>query len=57
MRPVDVLQEKSVTEACEKVLSMIDEYDRIIIFGSFYTVSDAMQFFDKVNNNGLEPVS
>jgi dihydrofolate synthase/folylpolyglutamate synthase len=48
--PAVALQAHSVTEACKKVLSMAGENDRIIIFGSFYTVAEAMQYFDKVYN-------
>ncbi len=57
MFPTVALQASSVTAACEKVLTMVNENDRIIIFGSFYTVAEAMQFFEKVNNNGMEPVA
>ena len=56
MFPTVAMQASSVTAACEKVLTMVNEDDRIIIFGSFYTVAEAMQFFDKVNNNGVESV-
>jgi folylpolyglutamate synthase/dihydropteroate synthase len=34
-----------VATACRFVLSKADKNDRIIIFGSFYTVSEAMQYF------------
>lgn len=58
MFPTVAMQASSVTTACDKVLTMINEGDRIIIFGSFYTVAEAMQFFDKVNdNNDVEFVS
>jgi len=40
-----VLSAESVKQACELVLSKADKNDRIIIFGSFYTVAEAMQFF------------
>ena len=43
----------SVTTACEMVLSKANEADRIIIFGSFYTVTEAMQYFS-VNNDTSE---
>ena len=56
MFPAVAMQASSVTAACEKVLTMVNEGDRIIIFGSFYTVAEAMQFFDKVNNNDVESV-
>ena len=56
MLPTVAMQASSVTAACEKVLTMVNEDDRIIIFGSFYTVAEAIQFFDKVNNNDVESV-
>ena len=40
-----VLLADTVTDACKFVLSKAKKDDRIIIFGSFYTVSEAMQFF------------
>ncbi len=40
----------SVTNACEKVLSKANETDRIIIFGSFYTVTEAMLYFSANND-------
>jgi dihydrofolate synthase / folylpolyglutamate synthase len=48
-----VLLSTSVAKACQLVLSKADITDRIIIFGSFYTVTEAMQFFS-VNNDILE---
>jgi len=42
-----VLLAKSVATACSFVLSKADINDRIIIFGSFYTVSEAMQYFSR----------
>jgi len=57
MFPTVALQASTVAAACEKVLTMVNEDDRIIIFGSFYTVAEAMQFFEKVNNNGVEFVA
>jgi len=48
-----VLLATNVAKACELVLSKADETDRIIIFGSFYTVTEAMQFFS-VNNDTSE---
>lgn len=35
----------TVAEACEQVLTSVAEGDRIIIFGSFFTVAEAMRFF------------
>ena len=40
-----VLSAESVKQACERVLSKASENDRVIIFGSFYTVAEAMQYF------------
>ena len=40
-----VLLATSVTKACELVLSKANDNDRIIIFGSFYTVTEAMRQF------------
>jgi dihydrofolate synthase/folylpolyglutamate synthase len=40
-----VLSAESVKQACELVLSKANKDDRIIIFGSFYTVAEAMQYF------------
>ncbi len=48
-----VLMAASVAKACELVLSKANAADRIIIFGSFYTVTEAMQFFSE-NNDTLE---
>ena len=48
-----VLLATNVAKACELVLSKADDTDRIIIFGSFYTVTQAMQYFS-VNNDILE---
>ena len=47
----------SVTKACQTVLEQVstdlnkhaNKHDRIIIFGSFYTVSEAMTFFSKLH--------
>lgn len=39
------LSAKSVKQACALVLSKANKNDRIIIFGSFYTVAEAMQCF------------
>jgi len=35
----------TIAEACEQALTTVAEGDRIIIFGSFYTVAEAMRFF------------
>lgn len=40
-----VLLAETVEKACDLVLSKTNENDRIIIFGSFYTVADAMSYF------------
>ena len=40
-----VLLAEAVAQACEQVLSKIQPHDRIIIFGSFYTVAEAMNCF------------
>ena len=38
---------ETVTSACKLVLSKADVNDRVIIFGSFYTVAEAMQTLSK----------
>lgn len=45
------IQADTVVEACELVLSKASDDDHIIIFGSFYTVTEAMQFFLKLDND------
>jgi len=40
-----LLLTNTVEQACELVLAKANKKDRIIIFGSFYTVAEAMQFF------------
>lgn len=45
------IQADTVVEACKQVLLEISKDDRIIIFGSFYTVAEAMQFFLKSDND------
>jgi folylpolyglutamate synthase/dihydropteroate synthase len=35
----------TVAGACDQVLAAAAKDDRVIIFGSFYTVAEAMQFF------------
>lgn len=44
-----VLLAESVKTACDMVLSKATEDDRIVIFGSFYTVAEAMQYFSDNN--------
>jgi dihydrofolate synthase/folylpolyglutamate synthase len=41
----EIMLANTVVDACRLVMSKADKDDRIIIFGSFYTVSEAMQFF------------
>jgi dihydrofolate synthase/folylpolyglutamate synthase len=36
---------QTIAEACKKALSSVTKNDRIIVFGSFYVVAEAMQFF------------
>jgi len=43
----------TVEKACDLLLSKLNANDRIIIFGSFYTVTEAMNYFS-VNRNTLE---
>ena len=38
-----VLLTSSVEKACDTVLSKVDDNDRVIIFGSFYTIAEAMK--------------
>jgi len=33
------------------VMLKVDKGDRVIIFGSFYTVAEAMQFFSKLKKS------
>jgi len=40
---------ETVQEACKEALTLAEKGDRIIIFGSFYTVADAMTFFNPNN--------
>ncbi|HHJ34892.1 MAG TPA: bifunctional folylpolyglutamate synthase/dihydrofolate synthase [Gammaproteobacteria bacterium] len=56
MSSAKALQADSVTAACKKVLSMVDEDDRIIIFGSFYTAAEAMQFFSDMNDIDVKSI-
>jgi len=48
-----VVLAEHVEKACDLVLSKINKNDRVIIFGSFYTVADAMNYFS-VNQHTLE---
>jgi len=43
----NIMLASTVDEACKQVLSKADSDDRIIVFGSFYTVSQAMQYFQR----------
>ena len=45
------IQADTVVEACELVLLKASEDDRIIIFGSFYTVAEATRFFVQPDND------
>jgi len=45
---------KTVEKSCQQVLSKINENDRIIIFGSFYTVAEAMKYFSDLNDDSVE---
>ncbi len=48
-----VLLARGVEQACELVLSKASDNDRLIIFGSFYTVAESMHYFS-VNNDTVE---
>jgi len=41
---------ETVAEACTKACALAAENDRIIVFGSFYTVNEAITFFDSDND-------
>jgi dihydrofolate synthase/folylpolyglutamate synthase len=43
----NIMLASTVDEACKQVLSKADNDDRIVVFGSFYTVSQAMQYFQR----------
>lgn len=43
-----VMLAQTVKKACAQVLSAADKDDRIIIFGSFYTVATAMSYFSEL---------
>lgn len=45
-----IMLANTVRKACELVLSRVNKEDRIIIFGSFYTVAEAMQFFSDLDD-------
>ena len=49
-----VVLAETVEKSCRYVLSKINENDRIIIFGSFYTVAEAMKFFSDLNADSVE---
>ena len=49
-----VMVSNTVTKACQSVLSKAETDDRVIIFGSFYTVAEAMQFFSRLNKGVVE---
>ena len=38
---------ETVTDACEQALALVTDNDRIIVFGSFYTVAEAITFFNE----------
>jgi len=52
-----VLLAKTVSDACREVLSKADEDDRVIIFGSFYTVAEAMHFFTMLSDDAVELIN
>lgn len=52
-----VVLAKTVEEACKLILSKVTENDRLIIFGSFYTVAEAMHFFTKLNDDAVELIN
>ncbi|MBE9567571.1 MAG: bifunctional folylpolyglutamate synthase/dihydrofolate synthase [Proteobacteria bacterium] len=45
---------QTVEQACVQVLSLAGKDDRIIIFGSFYTVNEAMSYFSVMEKFGLK---
>jgi len=45
------LSAKSVQQACSLVILKANKNDRIIVFGSFYTVAEAMRFFSGIDVN------
>lgn len=48
-----LLLASTVKKACELVLSKAGKADRIIIFGSFYTVAQAMQYFTDLDDHAM----
>jgi dihydrofolate synthase/folylpolyglutamate synthase len=42
---VKLTSQQTVTAACEQALQQAQHEDRIIVFGSFYTVAEAVDFF------------
>ena len=44
---------ESVAEACMKARTLASTNDRIVVFGSFYTVTEATIFFKHDNDNGI----
>lgn len=42
---VKLSKTSTIAEACTRALTTVNKGDRIIIFGSFHTVAEAMQFF------------
>jgi folylpolyglutamate synthase/dihydropteroate synthase len=46
-----VMLAERVSVACEWVLARASKHDHVIIFGSFYTVAEAMMFFSELNVN------
>jgi len=44
------IQADTVIQACQLVLLKANKEDRIIIFGSFYTAAEAIQFFSTLKN-------
>ncbi len=46
-----VMLAERVSVACEWVLARASKHDHVIIFGSFYTVAEAMLFFSELNVN------
>lgn len=42
---------ENVIDACNEARALATDRDRIIVFGSFYTVSAATDFFSRINNS------
>ena len=49
-----VMLARSVSAACEAVIGRAGKADRLIIFGSFYTVAEAMQYFLQPDNTSSD---